>query len=98
MNWTDYLRFVLALVFVLGLMGGLFLILKKLNLGNLQPLASKRRLRVVESLMLDARHRAVILQRDDKEHLVILSPTGETVVETRLEAPIEKPAVHDIQS
>lgn len=85
MNWTDYLRFVMALTFVIGLMGGFYLILKKLNLGNLQPSNSKRRLRVIESLMLDSRHRAVLLQRDDKEHLVILSPTGETVVETRIE-------------
>lgn len=87
MLWTDYLRFVMAFVFVIGLMGGFYLILKRLNLGNFQPAIGKRRLRVVETLMLDSRHRAVLLQRDDKEHLVILSPTGETVIETRIEAP-----------
>ena len=93
MNWTDYLRFLMAFTFVIGLMGGLYLILKRLNLGHIQPNLSKRRLRIVETLMLDGRHRAVILQRDDKEHLVILSPTGETVVETGIEA-----SPHEIQS
>lgn len=86
MNWTDYLRFVMAFIFVLGLMGGLWLILKRMNLNGMQAVGTKRRLKIVESLMLDSRHRAVLLQRDDKEHLVILSPTGETVVETRIEA------------
>lgn len=94
MHWTDYLRFVMAFVFVIGLMGGFYLILKKLNLGMTQPSSGKRRLRIVESLMLDSRHRAVILQRDDKEHLVILSPTGETVIETRIEATASAQA-HD---
>lgn len=86
MNWTDYLRFLMALIFVVALMGGFYLILKRLNLGGqFQQANSKRRLRIVESIMLDTRHRAVLLQRDDKEHLVILSPTGETVVETGIE-------------
>ncbi len=98
MNWTDYLRFLMAFTFVIGLMGGFFLILKKLNLVAMQPTGTKRRLRIVEAIMLDSRHRAVILQRDDKQHLVILSPTGETVVETGIEAPIENPANDKISS
>lgn len=85
MDWIDYLRFPLALILVLGLMGGLYLILKKFNLNGQTAPNSKRRLRIIESLPLDSRHRAILLQRDDKEHLVILSPTGETVVETRIE-------------
>ncbi len=88
MQWTEYLRFAMAFIFVMALMGGLFLILKRMNLSALQMPGNKRRLRVVEMIMLDSRHKAVLLQRDDKEHLVILSPTGETVVETRIEAPV----------
>ncbi len=78
------LRLVLALAFVLALMGGLAYALKRLGLSTgISPANSaKRRLGIVESLPLDARHRAVILRRDDKEHLVILGPNGETVVET----------------
>ena len=88
MQWTEYLRFLMALIFVLALMGGLYLILKRLNLSGLQLAGGKRRLQVVEMLMLDSRHKAVLLRRDDKEHLVILSASGETVVETRIEAPV----------
>lgn len=98
MQWTDYLRFVMALVFVMGLMGGLYLILRKFNLGAMPAMGAKRRLKVVESLMIDSRHRAVILSHDDKEHLVILSPSGETVVQTSIETRIETPVHDQIQS
>jgi flagellar protein FliO/FliZ len=88
MEATDYIKFVLALIFVLGLMGGLALILKRIGLGNvgLMP-ADKRRLKIIEILPLVARRKALILRRDDKEHLVILGSNGETVVETNIERP-----------
>jgi flagellar protein FliO/FliZ len=72
------------LLFVLSLMGGLAFALKYFGIGGAARLipADKRRLKIVETLPLDARHRAILLRRDNKEHLVILSPTGETVVET----------------
>ncbi len=89
MSWADLpqlLRLVAALAFVLALMGGLALALKRLGLTG-SPLvpADKRRLKLVESIALDSRRRAVILQRDDKQHLVILGPNSETVVETDIE-------------
>ena len=88
MGAEDYLRFVIALVFVLSLMGGLWLILKKLGLsGPVVQTPGKRRLKIVETLSLDTRRRAIILQRDNVQHLVILGPTGETVVETQIPAP-----------
>ncbi len=77
------LRLVAALAFVLALMGGLALLLKRLGLStNITPASDKRRIKVIEALTLDARRKAVILQRDDKQHLVILGPNSETVVET----------------
>lgn len=88
MTPEHYLRFVFAMLFVLGLMGGLWLILKRLGLaGPVVPAGTKRRLKLVESLAIDSRRRAVILQCDDTQHLVILGPTGETVVETKLSVP-----------
>lgn len=86
MDWADYLRFVTALVFVVALMGGLYLILKRFGVNGPQIPQSKKRLRVLEVLPLDSRRRAMLLQCDGKEHLVILGPTGETVVETRINA------------
>ena len=86
METIDYIKFVASLALVLGMMGGLTLILKKVGLGNIGIVpADKRRLKIVEILPLDARRKALILRRDDKEHLVILGVNGETVIETDIE-------------
>lgn len=86
MGAADYLKFLFSFILVLGMMGGLALILKKIGLGNMGVVpADKRRLKIVEVLPLDARRKALILRRDDKEHLVILGVNGETVVETDIE-------------
>ena len=84
---TQYLRFVAALIFVLALMGAAVYALRAFGLVQLtgrKP--TDRRLSVVESLMIDARRRLLIVRRDDKEHLILLSPTGETVVEGSIDA------------
>lgn len=79
------LRLILAMVFVLSLMGGLAFALKRLGLSTgTTRTRGPRRIKVIESLAIDPRHRAVLLQRDDKQHLVILGPNGETVVETNI--------------
>ena len=91
MDYTDYLKFLFALIFVLALMGGLAYLMKRLGWGQggISPLGSKnkKRLKIVEILPLDARRKAVIIQRDDIQHLVLLSGSGETVVETNIKAP-----------
>ncbi len=88
MGWTelpDIIRLFVAMAFVLSLMGGLALALKKLGLSGAPAMnGKKKRLKLVEALALDSRHRAVLIQRDDKQHLVILGPNGETVVETNI--------------
>ncbi len=91
MTSYDYLRFFAALIFVLCLMGGLSYIIKRFNLGQgaiLSP--AQKRLKIVEILHLDGRRKAMLLQRDNTEHLVILSSSGETVVETNIKAPAVK--------
>jgi flagellar protein FliO/FliZ len=90
MTLEDYLKFFFALLFVLCLMGGLAYVIKRFGLNGekIMP-ASQRRLKVIETLPIDARRRAILLRRDDKEHLVILGPTGETVVESNIPAKPE---------
>lgn len=83
------LRFFAALILVLGLMGGLALAMKYMNKGRFTP-AHKRRLSLVEVLPLDARRKAVIVRRDDKEHLIILGTNGETLVESGFESPQDR--------
>lgn len=91
MSWADLpqlLRMLAAMAFVLALMGGLTIALKRLGLtGEPSVPTDKKRLKLIESIALDTRRRAVLLQRDDKQHLVILGPNSETVVETDIKVP-----------
>lgn len=79
----DLARMLAALVFVVALMGGLAIVMKKLGLsGHVQPQGKQKRLKMVEAIPLDGRRRLVLVQRDDVQHLVILGGSSETVVET----------------
>ncbi|HNQ92147.1 MAG TPA: flagellar biosynthetic protein FliO [Alphaproteobacteria bacterium] len=92
MESTEILRFLASLIFVLALMGGLWILLRKLGLNGpsmMTPVA-KRRMKVVEVLPLDPRRKAILLRRDDTDHLVILGPSGETVVETQIPAKADE--------
>ena len=92
METNEILRFLSALVFVIALMGGLWIILKKMGIngGFALQQGKKRRLQLVEMLPLDVKHKAVLLRCDDKDHLVILGPNGETVVEKSILVQEEK--------
>ena len=81
MEVHTYLQFVLALLFVLALIGAAALAARRLGLGHAMRISTQRRLAVVEALSLDGKRRLVLLRRDDVEHLVILGPTSETVLE-----------------
>ena len=56
----------------------------------LSQLAREGRLAVVESLAIDARHRLVLVRRDDREHLILIG-TADTVVESGIAAPLPPP-------
>ena len=76
-------RAITALVFVLGLMGGLALFLKKLGLSGALPVKSGgKRLKIIEVLPLDGRRKLAIVQRDDVQHLILLGGNEETVIES----------------
>lgn len=84
----QYTQLFAALIFVVGLMGGGALLVKKLGLaGPLPQKMGKKRLKVIEAMPLDARRKLVLIQRDDAQHLVILGINGETIVETNIKAP-----------
>lgn len=92
---AQLIRFFAALLFVIGLMGGLAVIMRKLNDRHSITAPNKRRLRIKESLALDARRRLLLIQRDDKEHLVILGANGETLIESGIESP-HNPALDQV--
>ena len=85
MDFDLYLRFALALVLVLGLIALLAWLLRRFGMG--MNISKGRRLGVSEVQMLGPRHKMMLIRRDDIEHLVILGPAGETVVETGIKAP-----------
>lgn len=89
MDFETYLRFAVALIFVVALIVLLGWMLKRYGIGgNGRPKAGGgRRLGVIEAAQIDARRRLVLVRRDNVEHLVLLGPSGETVVETGIEAP-----------
>jgi flagellar protein FliO/FliZ len=82
---TAALRFALALVLVLGLIALCTWVLRRFGVGGLVRPTTGRRLTIVDSLPLDARHRLVLVRRDDREHLLLLG-AGETVVESGIVA------------
>jgi flagellar protein FliO/FliZ len=85
MDFDLYLRFALALVLVLGLIALLAWMLRRFGMG--MKMAKGRRLGVSEVQMLGPRHKMMLVRRDEVEHLVILGPAGETVVETGIKPP-----------
>lgn len=89
MSAEGYLRFVLALGLVIALILILAWIARRSGLGGVtvKPLGKKRRLAIVETLTLDPKRRLVIIRRDATEHLLVLSATGETVVEQGFPPP-----------
>ncbi len=88
MELDVYFKFVLALVFVLGLIAALAWAARRFGLaGQLTPNAGKgRRLAVVEVMALDARHKLVLLRRDQAEHLVLLGAGQDLLLECGIAA------------
>jgi len=90
MEFDGYLRFVLALVFVLALIGALAALARRFNIGFPTPMRTgkERRLSVIEVAPIDARRRLVLLRRDNVEHLVLLGAASELLVESGIPARV----------
>lgn len=91
MDASNYVRFIAALLFVLALIAFATWLAKRFGLGGGINTVRRgaRRLKVVEALTVDAKHRAVLIRRDNTEHLVMLGPTTDVVIETGIDAPPE---------
>ncbi|KIL97300.1 hypothetical protein CCC_00361 [Paramagnetospirillum magnetotacticum MS-1] len=83
MDSAQYLRFILSLVAVLGLIFGVMWVVRRRLPGMMAGKAGApgRRLGIVESLTLDVKHRLVLVRRDDREHLLVLGGAEPVVVE-----------------
>lgn len=84
MDIDALIRLSAALGVVLGLILLGAWVMRRFGFANLkvaQP-GKPARLSVVEARPLDIRRQLVLVRRDGVEHLLVLSPNGETVVET----------------
>ncbi len=86
-DWGLLARAVLALALVLALMAGVAWVARRyLTSGAFAALGGRRRLAIVEQIMLDGRSRLMLVRRDDSEHLIVVGPAGSVVVETGIPA------------
>ena len=85
----SYLKFVLALAFVLALILLLSAAAKRFGFGNRGPVkrGAGKRLDIVESLPIDAKRRLLLVRRDAEEHLIMIGANGEQVLETGITPP-----------
>ena len=88
MDLEAYLRFGLALLFVLGLIGLCAWGAKRLGMTPRVSAGAGRakRLSIVEVTAVDAKRRLVLVRRDDREHLVLLGATQDVVIEAGIAA------------
>lgn len=85
----DYMKFMLALIFVLALIGMATVLARRFGLG--MPIYKKstaeRRLAIVESLNIDGKRRLVLIRRDDTEHLLLLGTSDDLLIERAIKPP-----------
>lgn len=84
MGAHDYLKFILSLGFVLALMGLLAYAMRRAGLGKMGLTGMNKRLGVLETRPIDHRHKLVLVKCDDREHLIILGPQGQTVIDANI--------------
>ena len=89
------IKAVLTLVFVLGLLfltvwGLKYCELKSANNRIFNKIRTHRRLDVIENNRIDLRNSLVLVRRDNTEHLLLLSPSGNMLIESRTVATIKE--------
>jgi flagellar protein FliO/FliZ len=89
MDGLTFIRFLAAFLFVLALIGVCVWAARRFGLvARMSPgTKSGQRLKIVDILPIDARRRAILLRRDNVEHLVILGEKEATLIESGIPAP-----------
>ena len=83
-DYIDYIRYIGALLFVIALIMGLAVLLRRLGnsslMGGMGVKRSDKRLRVLEVQPIDPRRRLVLVAQDDVEHLLMIGPERDLVI------------------
>jgi flagellar protein FliO/FliZ len=87
----EYLRFLAALAFVLGLIGLLAWLARRFRLGSSRS-SGARRLAVVEALAIDPRRKLVLVRCDEAEHLLLLGQDGNQLIQSSSGGVLAQPA------
>lgn len=109
MDILSLLRMIGALGMVLGMLAGGLWLTRRYEIrlpqqlltgfGGFSGSAAPRRLQLVERLTIDPRRSVALIRRDDREHLVMISPEGLLILESAvpaaapIAAPVASPAV-----
>ncbi|MBI1188629.1 MAG: hypothetical protein GC206_15070 [Alphaproteobacteria bacterium] len=89
MDWVEWVRALFALLATLALIGLAFLVARRLGMVGGVRQGADRRLRVVESLMLDPRRKLLLVRCDDREHLLLVGPGGDRKLDTAPAKPAQ---------
>lgn len=89
MEYGEYLRFLLALIVVLGLIGLCARLGKRVGL---VPRARKQahdtaRLSIVEVRPVDGKRKLILIERDAVQHLLLVGAEHDLLIETGIERP-----------
>lgn len=83
MDLDQYIRFSVALLFVIALIVAVAWLMRRMGLGGVTTgIARHRRLNVVEVLPLDAKRRLLLVRCDNREHLVLLGSGGDLLIDS----------------
>lgn len=87
MDWVEWARALFALLATLALIGLAFLGARRFGMmGGVRP-GQERRIKVVESLMIDARRKLILVRCDEREHLILVGPGGDRKIESNAAKP-----------
>ena len=92
MEPVAYLRYVLALGLVLGLIALMGWAGKKYGwaqLGIKLPPRAGKRLHILEVQSIDTRNRIILLRRDQTDYMLAVNPDGITILDMDIPAPSE---------
>src|SRR5271165_6177820 len=90
------LRFFLAFLIVLGLIGAIAWALRRFGAGRFRDTARGRqpRLAVIDHASVDGRRRLILVRRDNVEHLLMIGGPSDIVVEPNIVRAV--PAARDV--
>ncbi len=85
MEVFDTGRYLAGLLFTLGLIFGLWYLVRRYAPGMVRgaPAGEGKTLHVRESLQLDPRRRVVVINSGKREHVLLLGITGDLLIESR---------------